>query len=127
MSQGNVELFNKALEGYNRRDIRPMLETLHPEAEWYPFTAQVEGDEAYQGPEGVRQWWANLDATLRSSRRASMSFEISAIPFWDLAAPAFPPGRRRRPAIRGASTQRLRERLRRRFRRLRDRRFVVCE
>jgi ketosteroid isomerase-like protein len=34
----------------------------HPEAEWYPFTAQVEGD-AYHGHEGLRRWWANVDAT----------------------------------------------------------------
>jgi ketosteroid isomerase-like protein len=62
MSQENVELFYKAVEGYNRRDIRPLLETSHPEAEWYPFTAQVEGDEAYHGHDGLRQWWANVDA-----------------------------------------------------------------
>jgi len=63
MSQENVELFNKALEGYNRRDIEAMLEIWHPKAEWYPFTAQVEGDDAYHGHEGLRQWWANVDAT----------------------------------------------------------------
>jgi len=42
MSQENVELFYKAVDGYNRRDIGPVLETSHPEAEWYPFTAQVD-------------------------------------------------------------------------------------
>jgi ketosteroid isomerase-like protein len=63
MSQENVELFHKAVEGYNRRNIESMLESWHPEGEWYPFTAAVEGDEAYQGHEGIRQWWANLDAT----------------------------------------------------------------
>ena len=63
MSQENVELFLKALDGYNRRDIEAMLEIWHPEAEWYPFTAQVEGDDAYHGHEGLRQWWANVDAT----------------------------------------------------------------
>jgi ketosteroid isomerase-like protein len=63
MSQQNVELFHKAVEGYNRRDIEPMLEVFHPEAEWYPFTAQVEGDEAYHGHQGLRQWWANIEAT----------------------------------------------------------------
>jgi ketosteroid isomerase-like protein len=62
MSQENVELFLKAFEGYNRHDIEAMLEVWHPEAEWYPFTAQVEGD-AYHGREGLRRWWANVDAT----------------------------------------------------------------
>jgi ketosteroid isomerase-like protein len=63
MSNENVELFQKALECYNRRDVEAMLEIWHPEAEWYPFTAQVEGDDAYHGREGLRQWWANVDAT----------------------------------------------------------------
>ena len=64
MSQENVESFLKGLDGYNRRDIEPMLEVMHPDAEWYPFTAQVEGDHAYHGHEGLRDWWANVDATL---------------------------------------------------------------
>jgi ketosteroid isomerase-like protein len=52
----------RAIEAYNRRNIEPLLETSDPEIEWYPFTAQVEGDEAYHGHEGLRQWWANIDA-----------------------------------------------------------------
>jgi ketosteroid isomerase-like protein len=63
MSQENVEGFRKAIAGYNRGEIGPMLEITHPEAEWYPFTAAVEGDEPYHGPQGVRKWWANVDAS----------------------------------------------------------------
>ena len=62
MSQENVESLKRAIEAYNRRDIEPLLETSDPEIEWYPFTAQVEGDEAYHGHDGLRQWWANIDA-----------------------------------------------------------------
>ncbi|MGA8925426.1 MAG: nuclear transport factor 2 family protein [Solirubrobacterales bacterium] len=63
MSQENVALFRKAIDCYNRRDLESMLQMWHPEAEWYPFTAQVEGDDAYHGHEGLRRWWANVDAT----------------------------------------------------------------
>ena len=63
MSQENVALFRKAIDCYNRRDLESMLQIWHPEAEWYPFTAQVEGDDAYHGHEGLRRWWANVDAT----------------------------------------------------------------
>jgi len=63
VSEENVELFQKAIEHYNRRDIEAMLEIWYPEAVWYPFTAQVEGDDAYHGHAGLRQWWANVDAT----------------------------------------------------------------
>jgi len=63
LSQENIKLFRRAVEGYNRRDLEAMLEVWHPEAEWYPFTAVVEGDDAYHGHEGLSQWWANVDAT----------------------------------------------------------------
>ena len=63
MSQENVALFRQAIDCYNRRDLESMLQIWHPEAEWYPFTAQVEGDDAYHGHEGLRRWWANVDAT----------------------------------------------------------------
>ena len=63
MSQENVDLFRKGMDAFLLGDIEPLLETSHPEIEWYPFSAQVEGDVAYQGHEGVRQWWANLTAT----------------------------------------------------------------
>lgn len=62
MTEQNVEGFRKAIAGYNRGDIGPMLEITHPDAEWYPFTAAVEGAHAYHGREGIRRWWANVDA-----------------------------------------------------------------
>ena len=52
MSQQNVELFRKGMEAFLRHDIEPLLETSDPEIEWFPFSAQVEGDVAYRGHEG---------------------------------------------------------------------------
>jgi hypothetical protein len=63
MSQESVDGFRKAIAGYNRGEIGPMLEITDPEAEWYPFTAAVEGNEAYHGNEGLRRWWENVDAS----------------------------------------------------------------
>jgi ketosteroid isomerase-like protein len=63
MSQENVELFHRGMGAFLSHDIEPLLEMSHPEIEWYPFSAQVEGDVAYDGHEGVRRWWANLSAT----------------------------------------------------------------
>ena len=77
MSQENVETLKRAIEAYNRGDIEPLLETSDPEIEWYPFTAQVEGDEAYHGHEGLRRWWANIDAAFED-------FEASADEVQDL-------------------------------------------
>jgi ketosteroid isomerase-like protein len=79
MSEENVELFRQLIDAYNRRDIEPMLATLHPEAEWYPITAVVEGDEPYRGREGIRQWWENINATFEE-------FEASIDEVRDLGA-----------------------------------------
>jgi ketosteroid isomerase-like protein len=59
----HLDLFNRALKAYSERDVEPFLASFHPDAEWYPVTARVEGDEAYVGHEGIRQWWANVDDT----------------------------------------------------------------
>ena len=64
MSRENVELFHKAVDAYTRGDIEAYLETAHPDLEWYRFTAQAEGGEAYRGHEGIRRWWSNLERNL---------------------------------------------------------------
>jgi ketosteroid isomerase-like protein len=51
------------MEAFLRGDVEPLLEMSDPQIEWYPFSAQVEGDAAYHGREGVRRWWENLTAT----------------------------------------------------------------
>lgn len=63
MSRENVELFRKGMDAFLQHDIEPLLEMSHPEIEWFPFSAQVEGDVAYRGHEGVKRWWENLNAT----------------------------------------------------------------
>ena len=42
MSEENVERVLEGLDAYNRRDLAAMLKAIHPDADWYPFTAQVE-------------------------------------------------------------------------------------
>lgn len=63
MSEGNVERFHTGMGAFLRHEVEPLLEMSDPEIEWYPFSAQVEGDVAYHGREGVKSWWANLTAT----------------------------------------------------------------
>jgi ketosteroid isomerase-like protein len=65
MSKQNVELFHKGMEAFLRGDIEPLVETSHPEIEWYPFSSQVEGDAPYHGHDGVREWWVNVNATFK--------------------------------------------------------------
>jgi ketosteroid isomerase-like protein len=63
MSQENVELlFLNLIDAYNRGDVEAMVDLMHPEVEWYPLSAQVEGDESYRGRDGIRLWAANSAA-----------------------------------------------------------------
>jgi ketosteroid isomerase-like protein len=64
MSEENVEAFKRGIDAYNRWDLESLLETCDPEIEWYPLSAEIEGGEAFHGHEGLRQWWANLNATI---------------------------------------------------------------
>jgi ketosteroid isomerase-like protein len=63
MSRENVEAFEHALAAYNRGDVEPMVEVSHPEVEWYPLSAEVEGGVSFRGHDGLRRWFANLHAT----------------------------------------------------------------
>jgi ketosteroid isomerase-like protein len=40
-------------------DVEPYLESIHPEVEWVPMMAVLEG-RVYHGHEGVRQWFEDL-------------------------------------------------------------------
>jgi len=57
MSQENVELFRRALEAFNRRDLDALLEQLDPEAEWHPgVQSSLEGETTtFRGQEEVRK------------------------------------------------------------------------
>jgi ketosteroid isomerase-like protein len=80
MSQENVDLFHKAVDAFARGDLDAYLEAAHPDCEWYPFSAQAEGGEAYLGHEGVRRGGPTWRAVWMSSRRASTSVGTWATP-----------------------------------------------
>jgi ketosteroid isomerase-like protein len=63
MSRENVEAFKRGAEAYNRGDVELLLEVSHPEIDWHPLTAEVEGGASFRGHEGMRRWWAKLNAT----------------------------------------------------------------
>ncbi len=89
MSEANVEAFRRGIEAYNRRDratssrcLRPRTPSAsgirsRPRSRPAPAWRPVEGNEAYLGHAGIRQWWANLDAAFEE-------FEVSVEEVRDL-------------------------------------------
>ena len=62
MSKENVELFYRAHDAFNRRDLDAFLALSDAEVEFTTRFMEMEGDPAYHGHDGVRQWWGDLHA-----------------------------------------------------------------
>jgi ketosteroid isomerase-like protein len=60
-----VETIRAVYEGFARRDVDAVVRHLHPDCEFRPFgTNQLSGRELpYRGAEGIRQYFADVDAT----------------------------------------------------------------
>jgi ketosteroid isomerase-like protein len=59
MSRENVEVVRRLNEAFNRGDMDTFLELLHPDVEWVPILAKLEGT-VYQGRDAVSRWVAEL-------------------------------------------------------------------
>jgi uncharacterized protein len=57
--QDNAEIPRRLIDAYNRGDIPAFLELLHPDVEWIPIMAALEG-RVYRGRESVRSWVEDL-------------------------------------------------------------------
>ena len=61
MSQENIELFERSVDAYNRRDVDAVLEVLDPEVEWRPALPGLLAEEmVYRGHDGMRQMFHDL-------------------------------------------------------------------
>jgi ketosteroid isomerase-like protein len=60
MESQNIEVVRRNLEAVNRRDADGMLACMHPDSEFVPIMAALEG-RIYSGEEGVRQWLAEMN------------------------------------------------------------------
>jgi ketosteroid isomerase-like protein len=59
MSKENVEAFCRSIDAWNRRDLAAWLDGVHPDAEWHPSAALVEGG-AYHGHAGFERFWTDI-------------------------------------------------------------------
>ena len=59
MSEENVEVVRRAVDGWNRADIDAWMESAHPDVEWSSAVARrVEGAQTvWRGREEIRRFW----------------------------------------------------------------------
>jgi ketosteroid isomerase-like protein len=60
MSRENVEMVERGYDAYQRGDLEAFAALHHPECEFAPLNARVEGGGPYRGRDGVRRYWDDL-------------------------------------------------------------------
>lgn len=53
-------MIKASIDAFNRRDVPALLELIHPDVEWVPLRAVLEGD-VYRGHEGIHRFIAHMD------------------------------------------------------------------
>ena len=63
MSVENVEVFKRAVDAYNRRDVDAFLSEFDPAVEWHPLIQVMFGQESrvYRGHEDIRHFMREVD------------------------------------------------------------------
>src|SRR3954451_6701752 len=62
MSQENVELSQRVVEAWNRRDVEATVALAAPELVWHPILEETIEGRPYRGPDGMRQYYDDLAA-----------------------------------------------------------------
>ena len=65
MSQENVEVYKRAVDATNRRDLDALLVEFDPDVEWHSALVGM-GTEVYRGKQGIREMFRDADENLRS-------------------------------------------------------------
>ena len=73
MSEEIVELIGRAFSAFNRRDANALLAVCHPDIEWIPMRASLDG-KAYRGLDGVRDALADVAAEFEELRNDPRRF-----------------------------------------------------
>ncbi|HEX2125026.1 MAG TPA: nuclear transport factor 2 family protein [Thermoleophilaceae bacterium] len=60
MTRSAAEALGLVLDAVNRRDAEALVDLMHPEVEFLPISAALEGP-AYAGRAGVRRWLRSLE------------------------------------------------------------------
>jgi hypothetical protein len=72
MSQENVDLYYRAIDAFNRRDLAAYLALMDADVEFTPYEVWVQGGSPYRGRAGVRSWWEESFAVFPDLRAVGL-------------------------------------------------------
>ena len=68
MSQQNVEIAERFLDAFNRRDLSALMDTTTPDIAFFAALAGTIDDSSFQGREGMRAYFADVDSAWEEFR-----------------------------------------------------------
>ena len=68
MSQENVEVAERAMDAFNRRDLHAFTQSMTLDIEWFPALERGLDGGGYRGHDGVAAYFANLEVTWKELR-----------------------------------------------------------
>src|SRR5271166_4904780 len=68
MSQENVEIANRVIDAFNRRDAEGFFALAVPDFEWFPAMAGTAEGGGYEGREGIETYLVDIDDTWEEYR-----------------------------------------------------------
>jgi ketosteroid isomerase-like protein len=68
MSQANVEIIERGIDAFNRRDVDLFLEHVTPDFEWFPPGARAVEGGGYRGREGIEAYFQDIRDTWEELR-----------------------------------------------------------
>ena len=77
MSQANVEIVKRVIDGFNERDVDAILQCVNPDLEWFPAIAVTLGGDALRGREGIESYVREITDTWREYRVVAQDFRVT--------------------------------------------------
>jgi ketosteroid isomerase-like protein len=68
MSQENVEIVQRGIDAFNRRDVDLIADLTTPDFAWFPAMAEAVEAGVYRGREGIEAYFADLSKTWEELR-----------------------------------------------------------
>src|ERR1700736_2743294 len=74
MSQGNVEIAQRVIDAFNRRDVDAIFECVNHDVEWFPAMPVTFGGGALRGRDGIESYIREVTETWEEYRVVGQDF-----------------------------------------------------